>query len=140
MKKIFTILFLALAFGACKNTKESKSLGDQRAGESVIGMYYYFVTNQKLDSLPNYVDSESFTAQDVEALTSQIKERHDSLGPIESFKMADWKLTEHNKKEKTKDFIFDYTVEYKTKTVKERIHLDRKGKDLKISKIEFDVE
>ncbi|MEC4114879.1 hypothetical protein [Myroides pelagicus] len=140
MRKIFTILLMALAFVACKDTKQSKSLGDQRAGESVIGYYYSFVMSQQFDSIANYVDDDSFTDQQVADLLKVIKERKDSLGTVQSFKMTDWKLTEQNKKEKTKDFYFDYEVTYANKTTKERVFLERDGKELKISKIEFDVQ
>lgn len=138
MKKILTLVFACTALMACKDTKNSKILGDQKAGESLTGWYYYHLMRSQFDSIPKLLNTEAFTPAQQTELVNVIKDRQQSSGAIESFSLKDWQQTDSNKKEKTKDFIFEYDVKYKNKSAVEKIYLEKKGNVLKISKIEFE--
>ncbi|MHC5201608.1 hypothetical protein [Myroides sp. LJL119] len=138
MKKLLTLVLVCVALMACKDTKNSKILGDQQAGESLTGWYYYHVMRNQLDSIPNLLDANSFTTAQQTQLINAIKDRQESSGAIKSFVLKDWEQTDSNKKEKTKDFIFQYEVKYENKSTLEKIYLEKKGNTLKISKIEFE--
>lgn len=138
MRKILTLLIASLALLGCKDNKNSKILGDQKAGESLTGWYYYHLSKSQFDSIPSLLSADDFNAQQKNQLVSAIKDRQAQNGPIKSFNLKDWKQTDSNKKEKTKDFVFEYEVNYEKKSVVEKIYLEKKGNELKISSIDFD--
>lgn len=137
MKKIFTILFATLVLVGCKNTKESKELGDQNAGKTLTGWYYYHLMQHNYDSLPKLMNDDT---ADIQAFIKVLKDREEKLGSIKSFEIKDWEKTSQNKKEKTKDFIIEYDVTYQNAKSLETIYLNKKGNDLKITKIEYEEE
>ncbi|MHC5309212.1 hypothetical protein ACYSNM_03905 [Myroides sp. LJL116] len=138
MRKILTLLIASLALLGCKDNKNSKILGDQKAGESLTGWYYYHLSKSQFDSIPSLLSADDFNEQQKNQLVSAIKDRQDQNGPIKSFNLKKWDQTDSNKKEKTKDFVFEYEVNYEKKSVVEKIYLEKKGNILKISSIDFD--
>lgn len=137
MKKILTLVFASILLFACSETKNSKVLGDKKAGESLTGWYYYHLTQSQFDSIPTLLNAEDFTKSQQNELIGIIKDRQEKFGAIKSFNLKDWQQTESNKKEKTKDFLFEYEVNYQDKTVVEKIFVEKKENTLKITGIEF---
>ncbi|WP_121965773.1 hypothetical protein [Myroides sp. N17-2] len=139
MKKIFTFLFAALLFVSCNNTKKSTELGDQKAGETIIGWYYYNVMQDQYDSIPKLMNEDFYNDQQQSAFITDLKDRDQKYGNIKSFVLDKWEMTDRDKKAKTKDFYFEYKVVYENhpEAVTEKIYLAKKGNDLKISKFEF---
>ncbi|MCC9044095.1 hypothetical protein LNQ81_15575 [Myroides sp. M-43] len=139
MKKIFTFLFAAVVFVSCNNTKKSTELGDQKAGETLIGWYYYNVMQDSYDSIPKYMNEDFYNDEQQAAFIKGLKDRDEKYGNIKSFVLDKWEMTDRDKKAKTKDFYFEYKVKYENQPeeVVEKIYLAKKGNDLKISKFEF---
>ncbi|AJA70246.1 MULTISPECIES: hypothetical protein [Myroides] len=139
MRKVFTLLFAALVFMSCTNAKKSRELGDQQAGEKIIGWYYYNVKQGLYDSIPNLVDDDFFNSDQKAKLVEDLKAKKEKFGKLDSFTMDKWEMTDRDKKAKTKDFYFEYKVKYENEpeTITEKIYLSQEGNDLKISKFEF---
>lgn len=138
MKKLITFLFAAAALTSCTNAKKSTVLGDQNAGKTITGWYYYHVMEENFDSIPKLMNDEFFNAEQQAAFVNSLKQREAELGKIKSFELDEWELTDKNKKEKTKDFVFEYKVKYENAESTEKIYLEKKGNDLKIAKVEYD--
>lgn len=138
MKKLITFLFASFALVSCTNAKKSTVLGDQNAGKSITGWYYYHVMQENFDSIPKLMNDEFFNADQQAAFVKDLKLREEKYGKIKSFELDEWELTDKNKKEKTKDFVFEYKVKYENSEATEKIYLEKKGNDLKISKVEYE--
>jgi len=61
MKKLFMIICFSLLILSCKETKDSRMLGDENAGKTLIGWYYYNLGEERYSSLNKYLDEESFS-------------------------------------------------------------------------------
>ncbi|MDR0230332.1 MAG: DUF4878 domain-containing protein [Flavobacteriaceae bacterium] len=139
MKKIFIGLLLSLVVIGCDTTKKSKELGDENAGKTVIGWYYYYVNEGSYDQIIQYLDEDYIKEMPKEELFNKIKQRAESQGKIKEFLIKDWKLVEKDKKAKVTEYEFRYDVKYEGgKSEVEDFTLIKRGNDLKIREIDFD--
>ncbi|MDR2221862.1 MAG: hypothetical protein LBE34_03885 [Flavobacteriaceae bacterium] len=139
MKKVFIGLLLGLVVIACDTTKKSKELGDENAGKTLIGWYYYYVNEGSYDQLEQYLDAEYLKKESKEQLFSKLKQKAESHGKIREFLLKDWKVVEKDKKAKITEYEFRYDVKYEGgKSDVEDFTLIKRGNDLKISELDFD--
>ncbi len=137
MKKLFMIICFSLLILSCKETKDSRMLGDENAGKTLIGWYYYNLGEERYSSLNKYLDEESFSGDKEAELIAKLKERQAEYGIIEKAVFKDFSLLNEDKKSKTKEFEFTYDVQYKSKPATEKFTVIKKGNEMKIEKVVF---
>ncbi|MDM1044929.1 hypothetical protein HX004_07620 [Myroides sp. 1354] len=137
MRNLFVIICTVLLFVSCKETKNSRALGDENAGKTLIGWYYYNLGEKKYDDLKQYLDEDFFKTTTEAEFFGKLKEREATLGHIIKAVFKEGDLMEENKKEKIKEFEFDYDVQYEKSAAVETFHLIKRGDEFKIAKIDF---
>jgi len=137
MKNLFVIICAVFLLTSCKETKNSRALGDENAAKTLIGWYYYNLGEEKYDDLKQYLDQDFFKTTPEADFFAKVKQRQTELGHIEKAVFKEGDMTGEDKKEKIKTFEFDYDVQYEKKAVVEKFHLIKRGDDLKIAKIDF---
>ncbi|WP_413513453.1 hypothetical protein [Myroides odoratus] len=137
MKNLFVIICSVLLFVSCKETKNSRALGDENAGKTLIGWYYYNLGEEKYEDLKQYLDVDFFKNTSEAEFFNKLKQRDTEMGHIIKAVFKEGDLTNENKKEKIKEFQFDYDVQYEKSAAVEKFHLIKRGDDFKIAKIEF---
>ncbi|WP_158963300.1 hypothetical protein [Myroides fluvii] len=137
MRNLFVIICSVLLFVSCKETKNSRALGDENAGKTLIGWYYYNLGEEKYDDLKQYLDEDFFKTTSEAEFYNKLKQRQAEYGHIIKAVFQDGDLTEENKKEKIKEFEFEYKVQYEKSEVVEKFHLIKRENEFKIAKIDF---
>ncbi|MBB1149805.1 MULTISPECIES: hypothetical protein [unclassified Myroides] len=137
MRNLIVIICSIFLFVSCKETKNSRALGDENAGKTLIGWYYYNLGEEKYDDLKQYLDEDFFKTTTEEAFFTKLKQREGELGHIVKAVFKEGDMTEENKKEKIKEFEFEYDVQYEKKTTVEKFKLIKRGDEFKIAKIDF---
>ncbi len=137
MRNLIAIICSIFLFVSCKETKNSRALGDENAGKTLIGWYYYNLGEEKYDDLKQYLDEDFFKTTSETEFFNKLKQREGELGHIVKAVFREGDMTEENKKEKIKEFDFQYDVQYEKSTAVEKFHLIKRGDDFKIAKIEF---
>lgn len=137
MRNLIVIICSIFLFVSCKETKNSRALGDENAGKTLIGWYYYNLGEEKYDDLKQYLDEDFFKTTTEAEFFNKLKQREEELGHIVKAVFREGDMTGENKKEKIKEFDFQYDVQYEKSTSVEKFHLIKRGDDFKIAKIEF---
>ena len=137
MRNLFVIICSVLLFVSCKETKNSRALGDENAGKTLIGWYYYNLGEEKYDDLKQYLDQDFFKTTTEAEFYAKLKQRQTELGHIVKAVFREGDMTEENKKEKIKEFEFEYDVQYEKTAAVEKFHLIKRGDEFKIAKIDF---
>lgn len=137
MKNLFVIICSVFLLVSCKETKNSRALGDENAGKTLIGWYYYNLGEEKYDDLKQYLDEDFFKSTTETEFFAKLKQREAEFGHIVKAVFREGDMTEENKKEKIKAFEFEYEVQYEKNTAVETFHLIKRGDEFKIAKIDF---
>lgn len=137
MKNLFMIICFSLLTIGCKETKDSRMLGDENAGKTLIGWYYYNLGEERYANLHTYLDTELFSSSKEADLMNKLKERQAEYGVVEKAVFKDFSLINEDKKNKTKEYEFTYDVQYKLKPAIEKFLVVKRGNEMKIAKIDF---
>lgn len=136
MKQFFTVLFAMLLLAGC--SQKSKELGDEQAGKTLVGWYYYSIMEDEMNSLPKYLDEDFDKNIPQTDFFNQLKNRTQERGTVEKFVLKDWEMLDSDKKQKKKNYEFTYDVKYEDGSSSvEKFYLTKRGGEMKISKIEF---
>jgi hypothetical protein len=136
MKKFLIVLFAAIVLIGCN--QKSREMGDEQAGKTLVGWYYYNLMENEINSLPKYLDEDFDKNVSQSDFFNQLKSRTEQYGPVEKAVLKDWKMVDTDKKQKIKKYEFTYDVKYeKGSSAVEKFYLIKRGDDLKIAKVEF---